>query len=249
MQPAPTPSLPCVPSRRQRIATTSLHLSIFLGLLLLGACRDPKVRAYRVPKEPATELPASKPLHSQAQAPAGAMPSGMPAMPTGPAAGAPAAGAPAGDTHGLQTASGPGLTWTAPSTWQTKAASMMRKATFTITGDGGATAELAVSAFPGDVGGDAANVNRWRGQVGLPELGEAAALASVERLEANGLKIGVVDLVDPAAPNAPHMLGAMVPYENATWFFKLVGPDAVVAKEKPTFIAFLKTVKPAAPTP
>ena len=42
----------------------------------------------------------------------------------------------------------------------------MRKATYVITGESGATAELAVTAFPGDVGGEVANVGtgaRWSG--------------------------------------------------------------------------------------
>ena len=43
------------------------------------------------------------------------------------------------------------------------------------------------------------------------------------------------------------MLGAMVPYEGAMWFFKLSGPDALVAATKPAFLEFLKTVKAAAP--
>jgi len=37
-----------------------------------------------------------------------------------------------------------------------------------------------------------------------------------------------------------------VPFEGATWFFKLMGPDKVVAQQKTAFMAFLDTVKPAA---
>lgn len=244
MQPTPTPSLLSADASRARAWTTTFHAVLFVGLLALGACRDPKVTAYRVPKEPATELPATKAVHG-AQASA-AMPA-MPAMPAAPAQGAaPAAGAPGADTHGLQTASGPGLAWSAPTGWQQKPATMMRKATYAIAGENGSSGELAISAFPGDVGGDVANVNRWRGQVGLAEVGEAEALASIQAVESNGLKIGVVDLVDASNPNATHLIGAMVPFEGATWFFKLVGSDPAVAQAKPAFLAFLKTVKPAA---
>jgi len=45
--------------------------------------------------------------------------------------------------------------------------------------------------------------------------------------------------------NAQRLLAAWVPYEGATWFFKLSGPDAVVAKERAAFRAFLDTIKPA----
>ena len=146
---------------------------------------------------------------------------------------------------GLQTATGEGLTWTAPATWQAKQASAMRKATFVVTGEGGAVADLAVTAFPGDVGGDFANVNRWRGQVGLPALSDAEAAAAIERFEVNGLKVGIVDIVDPSTKSGTHLIGAMVPFNGATWFFKLLGPDAAVAPQKQAFREFLNTVKPA----
>ncbi len=244
MQPSPTPSLLIRAIQPLSVRRGLAIAALLLLSLNLGACRDPKVTSYRVPKENVAELPASKvvpspsPTMPASQSMPAMPPSAMPTDPAGPAV---------PDTHGLQTASGPSLTWSAPAGWQSKPASMMRKATFVIVDDGGATAELAVSAFPGDVGGDVANVNRWRGQVGLAPVSDAEAAAAITRIEANGLKIGVVDLVDPAAANASHLLGAMVPYDNATWFFKLTGPDAVVAKAKPAFMEFLKTVKPASP--
>ena len=44
------------------------------------------------------------------------------------------------------------------------------------------------------------------------------------------------------------MIGAIIPYEGATWFFKLTGPDALVAGERDRFMAFLKTIKPSVPS-
>lgn len=246
MQPYPTPSLRGDASVRFRAWTTCFHATLFLGLLALGACRDPKVTTYRVAKEPVAELPASKVVQTDAppSAPMTLPPMSVPVASSAPMGAGGSMTMPQ-DSHGLQTASGASLTWTAPTTWQTKPASMMRKATFVIVGEGGATAELAVSAFPGDVGGDVANFNRWRGQVGLAPLADAAAASAIERFEANGLKFGVVDILGADPANATHMIGAMVPFDNATWFFKLTGPDAVVAKAKPAFLDFLKTVKPA----
>jgi hypothetical protein len=249
----PTPSTPrlAAASPRLRAWTLSLHASLFIVLLALGACRDPKVTAYRVPKEAAAELPASKPIHAPSALPTAASADAVHAAANAAPGMDPMSPAPtAPDTHALQTASGPGLSWTAPGTWQAKPATMMRKATFVLTNEAGATAELAVSAFPGDVGGDVANVNRWRGQVGLDPVDDAAAAAAIERLEVNGLKIGLVDLGTASSAEAPHLLGAMVPYEGATWFFKLVGPAVAVTPHKAEFVAFIKTIKPAAaPTP
>lgn len=200
--------------------------------LLVSSCRDGDVVAYRVPKEHARPSPSSPAAHAHDAA-------------TPPHA---TAGAPGGDMTGspVATAAGPGLTWTAPASWQATPGSAVRKATFAITGENGAAADLAVTAFPGDVGGEIANVNRWRGQLGLAPADAVAIAQAITRLEHNGLQIGVVDLHDPSGQSAVRLLGAMVPYAGATWFFKLLGPDALVAREKPAFLAFLATVKPAA---
>jgi hypothetical protein len=165
----------------------------------------------------------------------------MAASAPSPAA-APAGGANMANTA-VATASGPGLTWTAPAQWKTKAASAMRKGSYAV-GDAG-EADMSITAFPGDVGGDLANLNRWRGQLQLPPVGQADFESSVQRIERNGLKMIVVDIVGSGA-GAQRILGAMVPHNGSTWFFKLIGPDAVVAKEKPAFLALLETVKPTA---
>jgi len=117
----------------------------------------------------------------------------------------------------------------------------MRKATYAITGDAGATAELAITAFPGDVGGTLANVNRWRGQLALAPIGDDALSSALSHVEFNGLHADVVELVSP--DGTKRVLGAIVPAGGATWFFKLTGPDALVLREKPAFLAFLQTVK------
>jgi hypothetical protein len=149
----------------------------------------------------------------------------------------------------VATATGAGLAWTAAAHWQAKAASSMRKGSYTITGDAGVTADLGITAFPGDVGGESANVNRWRGQVSLPPLADAAIPSILTRIEAHGLKIAVIDCVGSSDAGPTRLVGAMVPFGGATWFFKLLGPDALVAREKPAFLQFLATVQPAAVTP
>jgi hypothetical protein len=224
------PTHPPTPPRR----LASLALAAALPLLL-AACRDDSVVAYDVPKEKTAPPPAAAAGEKPAADPHASLGVSLPAAANASMAGTPVA-----------TAAGPGLAWTAPAHWQAKAGSAMRKGSYAVPGEAGATGDLAITAFPGDVGGEIANVNRWRGQVGLTPLDDAASLAAITRLEANGLKIGVVDVTGP--DGGARLLGAMVPFENATWFFKLTGPDALVAKEKPAFLAFLKTVKSATPT-
>ena len=205
--------------------------------LVLVGCRDKQVTAYRVPKEKEAEKHFPGDGHDHGEQKGGAA--------AAPAQTAPASGGNNMANTAVATTSGAALTWTAPPHWQAKSGSAMRKGTFIITGEGNATAELAITAFPGDVGGEVANVNRWRGQIQLAPLPEAQVPGSITRVEANGLKIGVVDIVNPAGATPTRVLGAMVPHAGSTWFFKLTGPDALVAKEKAAFLNFLQTVKPA----
>lgn len=222
-----------------------------LACVAAAGCSEPKIETYRVKKDP-TAPAAKAPAASATPATASA----SPANPAAPAAAAPAASAPAPATAAtpaaggaadraamantlVATSQGQGLQWTAPANWTAKAGSAMRKGTFAIKGAGG-EAELAITAFPGDVGGDLANVNRWRGQVGLGPIGSTELASSLVRSRANGLDVAVVDIL---GANGQRILGGIVPFAGSTWFFKMTGPDAVVAAEKPAFVEYMKTVR------
>jgi hypothetical protein len=211
-------------------------LALLMLPLLLASCRRAEVTSYRIPAEKDPELPMAS-----ADA-AGAGPAAGGAMPNAPFAG----GASMAETA-VPTADGPGLAWTAPAGWTAKPLSAMRKGSYGVPGPGGGAADLSITAFPGDVGGELANVNRWRGQVQLPPLDEAGLGGAVTRLNANGLAMTVVDFAGASGANAQRILGAIVPFNGGTWFFKLMGPDAVVTAAKPEFLAFLQTVAPSAP--
>lgn len=191
-------------------------LPVVACVLLLSACRDGKVTSYRVPHE-ADPVPAA------------------PVAATAPSGGAGMASTPVATTAGMA------LAWTAPAHWQAKAATAMRKGTYTITGEGG-EADLSITAFPGDVGGELANINRWRGQIGLGNLVQSQVAGASQHLDANNLHITVVDYTGLGAA-AQGLLGAIVPVGAETWFFKLSGPAALVARERADFMDFLKTIR------
>lgn len=197
---------------------------------LASGCREAKVTAYRAPKDPA---PAGAPTATPPAAAAGAS-----VTPT-----ATPVATPTMANTAVPTASGADLKWTAPADWDVKPASAMRKATYVIKGEGAETAELSVTAFPGDVGGEAANLTRWRGQLGLPDASTAETAAAVSRFEANGLKIVLADFSNEKASPPARLLGAIVPAGESTWFFKLTGSPALLEKNKAAFTAFLKTIK------
>jgi hypothetical protein len=203
------------------MSSRAFSIGIASAALLLAGCGEEKVASYRVPKEKDPELP-------MAAADAGAQ-------------AAPGAGPSMADTS-VPTAGGDSLVWQAPSGWTPKAASAMRKGSFSVPGDGGVS-DLSITAFPGDVGGELANVNRWRGQVGLTPLGPDGLDAAVTRFTANGLTFTLVDLSGQGEPGAKAILGAIVPFGGSTWFFKLTGTGALVGASKAAFVDFLHTVK------
>jgi hypothetical protein len=141
-----------------------------------------------------------------------------------------AAVAPAGDGS---------VTWQLPDGWTPTSGSSARYATIAITGADGSKGELAVTHFPGDVGGDLANVNRWRGQIGLPPIGDADLAGCVTQVTAGAKSIKVIDATGPQNRCA----AGWVSHGGETWFFKFTGPDALVGAEKAKFTAFLESIR------
>jgi hypothetical protein len=210
-----------------------LILALATSFVTFG-CRDEKIVTYRVPKE----TPAA------VTAPASANPHAGMSMP------APGATAPADmASTAVPTATGGDLIWTAPAHWQSRPASAMRKATLIIPGDSAdQQGELSVTAFPGAVGGNLANLNRWRQQLQLAPITADQLDAALVHMDVGDLHLDIAELLGPVpADGKPRqrVLGAIVPFNGATWFFKLSGPDALVAREKDAFLAFVKTLRPA----
>ena len=214
--------------------------ALLICLLAASGCKDREVVTYRAPKDPSPVAPAAPAAaRMSGELPEGHPPIGQSTNP-GPAGATPAGGA-------FAVAEGNALTWTAPAHWQAKQLSSFRRGSYSVPGEGGASADLAITAFPGDTGGLFANVNRWRGQIGLPPVAEAGLEAAIQRLDVNGFKIILVDATGTANGQPVRLLGAMVPHEGQTWFFKLSGPEAVVAQEQASFREFLSTIKAAKP--
>lgn len=148
--------------------------------------------------------------------------------------------------------SSPGLpSWVVPQSWQEKPATSMLLAKFLVEDDNLGKAEITISSFPGDVGGLLRNVNRWRNQLGL-EAVDTQSLATVTSSIAVGDETStLVDMTnsDSATPSsANRILVAVVPHKDKTWFFKMLGNDQLVDREKPGFMKFLQSIKfPNAP--
>jgi hypothetical protein len=131
------------------------------------------------------------------------------------------------------------VTWTLPAGWKAINASSARYTTLEVTGADGAKGEVAVTHFPGDVGGDLANVNRWRGQIGLEPIKEAELAGAVTRVNAGPKTLQVIDVTGPQNRCA----AGWVRHGAETWFFKFTGPDGLVGAEKEKFTAFLESIR------
>ena len=115
----------------------------------------------------------------------------------------------------------------------------MRLASFDIP-DAAGNGDVSISKLNGDGGGLLANVNRWRGQVGLPAL-EASALAANSKSvpTAGGEPATWVEL----AGADKTILGAIVARGDVSWFFKLTAPSAVATRHREAFEQFVRSVR------
>ena len=132
------------------------------------------------------------------------------------------------------------VTWQVPAGWTlAPSASAMRYATLSVVAADGNKGELVVSHFPGDVGGDLENVNRWRQQVSLPPVDAAGLAPLVSKLTAGAKILSLIDVTGPQL----RLTAGWTRHGADTWFFKFTGPDALVAAEKAKFTAFLESVR------
>src|SRR5262245_56457098 len=130
--------------------------------------------------------------------------------------------------------------WQAPDGWKELPGSSMRFATFVVNDD--PKVELTVIPLAGDFQGLKANVNRWEGQLGLKPSAEQELTKLVTRIEVDKHPVDLVDLMGPDANPRLRMLGALVMHDERTWYFKMVGPEAVVGKQKENFDAFVRSI-------
>ncbi len=133
--------------------------------------------------------------------------------------------------------------WSVPSNWVEKTPGAMLFKSFSIGDNSGASAAVTVSFFPGEVGGILANINRWRGQMGLPPVADDQLVNIANTLDTTGGKATLVDLDGTDAKVGERLVAAIVPHGENTWFYKLLGDKALVAKEKDSFVNFVKTVQ------
>jgi len=140
----------------------------------------------------------------------------------------------------------PKLTFPVPGGWQEKPASQLRVASFEVA-ENGKTADVSVIPLSGSAGGDAANVNRWRGQAGLQPLPVEELKKLAQAIEVAGQPADLYDLA-PENDDAPRILALILHQGDTAWFFKMAGDADLVARQKDAFVTFLKSIEFQAPS-
>lgn len=169
-------------------------------------------------------------------------PTAPPAPPAGPAMGMPSGpmgGGDMGAMGGGDAGTGADLAWSAPAGWTAQGASGMRRATFKIPGG----VELSVVVLPGSAGGTLANVNRWRGQIGLDPIDAGALAKSSERIAAPAGTVTLIDATGTAQGRPSRLVGGLLEFDGRAWFFKATGEPAAVGAAKADVLRFLKTLQ------
>lgn len=182
---------------------------------MLAGCGQQDVQVYQVDKK----------------ASGGANPGQAPNLAAG---GMPAMG---GDDRTIQ--------YTLPPGWFNKPGDAMRVASFGVTNTTGQSADISAIPLGGMAGGDLSNVNRWRGQVGLPAVKPEELEALWEKVPVGPLTGRMVDLAgtNPAEGTPSHLLAVVLTQGDTTWFFKMLGGNELVTAQKPNFLDFLKSIK------
>lgn len=210
------------------ISNKSLLL-LAVPLLLLGCRREEsQIQTYRIAKD-TTPAPAMESTSSMAAG--SSLPAGHPNISGGSMA-------PAADNSAAP------LTWKTPEGWTEVPPSELRVASFKVNKDG-KMADISVIPLAGMAGSDEANVNRWRGQVGLPDATADALQKAAEPVQIGGQAAQLYDVAgqNPASGDSTRIIAVIQHRDGAEWFFKMIGDADLVESQKSAFIEFLKSVK------
>jgi hypothetical protein len=193
-----------------------------LAASLLGCQRDEVTHA-RVAKT------AASPAPDAGAASAGAMP--PMAAPGGMSGEVPPPSAPA---------AADAVAWTLPKGWtETRPSGGMRYATLKPPVAG--KIDVSVITLPGPAGGELANVNRWRGQIGLDPVDEGALAKARTTVKAPAGTVNVYDFTSEGA-NPSRMVAGLLVTRGNSWFIKMVGDPGPVAAARADFIRLLETL-------
>jgi hypothetical protein len=141
--------------------------------------------------------------------------------------------------------------FTAPTSWKQVPTRGLRKAEFAVT-DGSQAASVTLITFPANEGSliadPVANINRWRGELGLSQIKKEALATATETITVDGQPATYAAMIpDAAKPEESQAkeatLAAIVKTGRQIWFIKMKGDRDVIKKHQDEFKAFLKSLR------
>lgn len=140
------------------------------------------------------------------------------------------------------------LVWVRPEGWVEKPSSQMRLIDFRFGPK--EEGECYLAALPGPAGGLAANINRWRGQIGATPLSDE----EIEKLPRKSFLGGPAHFVtvdgsfkgmgdEASAKQDYRLVGLIHQASELTLFIKMTGPKALVEENTAKFEAFCQSVQ------
>lgn len=145
----------------------------------------------------------------------------------------------------------PAYDWVLPEGWKETRGDGMRLGSFDVAGHPEIDASLVV--LSGAAGGVPANVNRWRGQMGLDPAPEAEieALPKLEVLSGEALFVsldGTYSGMGGESHEGWRMLGVVARDGGSSVFLKMVGPVDAVEDARPAFLDLAASLRRSEPT-
>ena len=143
---------------------------------------------------------------------------------------------------GDRTDTGLPFTWVVPAGWEPGQSSSMRLASYNVPLSNGEVGDFSLVQLGGGAGGTMANINRWRGQIGLPdakpeELAEVAHLHETVQGE-QYLHITLINQDNPA--NA--IAASIFEQPGFVLFAKLTASSSGVQEAQESFEAFCNSI-------
>jgi hypothetical protein len=135
-----------------------------------------------------------------------------------------------------------GLQWTLPEGWTLSQGDGMRYATLKPATPG--KIDISVIALTGPAGGELANVNRWREQMGLPPVASEKDLDGMRKAtKCAAGEVAVFDFTSAAAPKNRMLVGVLGGADGNTWFLKMTGDEAPVAQARKEFLQWIGSLR------
>lgn len=123
-----------------------------------------------------------------------------------------------------------------PENWVDQGADAVRKGSFILEKEN-EKIDISITAFPGDVGGVLANINRWAAQIGLGAF-DQTILNALEKVDIDGLEGQKILLNGPQKST----IAVIVKRNENSWFFKAMGDKGLVKEQEKNFNDFINNI-------